>query len=162
MRTRLRGAPLWMRLGMSIERRGPDECWPFVGHIDGDGYGRIHRGRESFAAHRLAWEVANQKDFPRGKVALHSCDNRRCCNPGHIKPGTIAENNADAHAKRRHAHGERMPQAKLTEAEAVDILRRRRAGESAQALGREFGVSDRLVYLIAAGRKWPHLARESA
>lgn len=163
MKTILRGKPLEVRFWASVERRGENECWLFRGHIDGDGYGRIFQaGGVMFLAHRLAWSLINGREWPRGAVALHSCDVRACCNPAHVRPGTIADNTADMVAKRRHVFGERSPRAKLTEERAREIIRRRLAGERATALAREFGVSDSLVCGIASGRKWAHLRSEVA
>jgi hypothetical protein len=45
--------------------------------------------------YRVTWELITGKMWPDGLIALHSCDNRKCCNPEHYEPGTIAENNAD-------------------------------------------------------------------
>jgi hypothetical protein len=45
--------------------------------------------------YRVVWELIEGKPWPDGLIALHSCDNRKCCNTKHYSPGTIAENNAD-------------------------------------------------------------------
>jgi hypothetical protein len=53
--------------------------------------------------------------------------------------------------------GENAPNAKLTTADVLEIRRRRAAGESCAALGREFRVSTVLVSKIARGKVWTHL-----
>jgi hypothetical protein len=63
------------------------ECWPWVGAISRDGYGRL--GRDY--AHRAAWE------FHRGPIPLgwwidHLCRNRVCVNPDHLEPVPPAVN----------------------------------------------------------------------
>ncbi len=81
---------------------GPDACHRWLGRISPDGYGRLDVNvKQGYGAHRLAWELANGKPFPAGKVGMHSCDNRWCANARHITPGTIAENNRDMFAKGR-------------------------------------------------------------
>ena len=35
------------------------------------------------------------------KIILHDCDNRRCCNPEHLRAGTHLENSRDAQARGR-------------------------------------------------------------
>lgn len=161
MKTILRGKPLDTRFRASFVEAGEDECWLWRGAIDCDGYGRLHQGSRVIMAHRFAWELRHGLSWPSGSIALHACDIRACVNPRHIRPGTIAENNADARAKRRHAFGERNGNARLTDEKALEIRRRRAAGEKARVLALEFGVSDSLVCAVAAGRKWAHLGQVS-
>ncbi len=78
-----------------------DECWPFIGHIDRDGYGKYH----GHGAHREAFRLANGRT-PEMSV-LHSCDNPPCCNPTHLYEGTQQQNIADRVARRRSAAGAR-------------------------------------------------------
>ena len=51
-------------------------------------------------AHRMAYEVA-KGDIPEGMHILHSCDNPKCCNPAHLRPGTHQENMDDMQARGR-------------------------------------------------------------
>lgn len=50
---------------------------------------------EKLIPYRVTYELITGKMWPNGFIAIHSCDNRKCCNPEHYVPGTIAENNAD-------------------------------------------------------------------
>lgn len=92
--TQLSG-PFWR----NVEIRGDDECWPYTGHIDRDGYGKYQR----HGAHREAFHLAT------GRRALfsvlHSCDNPPCCNPAHLREGTQADNIAECVSKNRHYWG---------------------------------------------------------
>lgn len=53
------------------------------------------------------WVVAAVHGWPaiEGKVVMHKCDNRKCYRYDHLQIGTIADNNADMHAKGRAGHG---------------------------------------------------------
>lgn len=64
--------------------------------VDRYGYGQFKptSGASPVRAHRYAYEIMHD-DLPRSAVLLHSCHNRRCCNPGHLAPGTQAENHLD-------------------------------------------------------------------
>lgn len=163
MKTVLRGKPLGVRFAALVDRRGPEECWPWKGRVDRDGYGRIQSGDQSnVGAHRLALEEALGRKLELGEVACHRCDNRLCCNPAHLFVGSIQDNNQDAVAKERNAFGERHGHARLTEAQVIEIRSRRAAGARVLDLASEYGVSGRQIYNIAAGKKWAHTAAATA
>ena len=52
------------------------------------------------AIHRIACE-RRYGPIPKGKVAMHTCDNRACIADDHLRVGTYAENNADCRTKGR-------------------------------------------------------------
>ena len=81
-------------------------CWPFLGKIARNGYGKL--GRQY--AHRIAYEKANGP-IPAGMVVRHKCDNRRCCNPEHLIVGTQKDNVHDAIARGRVLTGARWLEA---------------------------------------------------
>jgi hypothetical protein len=99
----LAGLPLADRMLISVGRSEPNECWPWKGRVSSTGYGTIkHRGR-TLKAHRVAYEMANGP-IPDGLVVMHICDNPPCCNPNHLRLGTVADNNNDRDQKGRNAH----------------------------------------------------------
>ena len=83
-----------------VDRRGPDDCWPWLKGKDRKGYGQTTIAYQHHRAHRLAWELANGP-IPAGLCVLHRCDNPPCCNPGHLWLGTQRDNAHDAIAKGR-------------------------------------------------------------
>lgn len=79
----------------SVDRRGPDECWLWLGFINVDGYGIYGKRR----AHRVSLELAGR--HPGRLHTDHLCRNRACVNPRHLELVTLAENNLRMHARRR-------------------------------------------------------------
>jgi hypothetical protein len=84
-----------------IQKGAADDCWPWMGRLDPNGYGRIDRDRKPRLAHRIAFFLANQ-NADQSFVVCHSCDNPRCCNPAHLWLGTQIDNVNDMIAKGRH------------------------------------------------------------
>lgn len=131
---------------------GPEHgCVLFTGHIEANGYGKTG-GRW---AHRIALEQKLGRPIARGLDACHTCDIRRCINPGHLYEGTRRQNMADCSLRGRHnkPHGEDHWRAKLT-AEAVAEMRRLHAAGLAMVdLARAYGVHPATVSRIVR-RVW--------
>ena len=96
--------PLEERFWSKVDRRGPDECWPWNGSRTPKGYGQIWSGGRSVPAAQVAWALGNAQPFPEGMEGCHTCDNPPCVNPTHIFPGTRIDNMQDAAKKGRVYH----------------------------------------------------------
>lgn len=126
-----------------------DECWLWLGTISKTtGYGRYSANVD---AHRVAYEVAHGP-IPKGMHVLHSCDNRPCCNPGHLRAGTRLDNMADMRNRRRSLTSVRNSQNKLTVAEA-DLVRQLRGVMTCTEVGLLFKISRSQVSRIQTGKK---------
>jgi hypothetical protein len=89
-------ATLAARLDRYTNRRGPNECWPWTGATNSDGYGVLFgKSGNTVYAHRAAYEQANGA-IPDGLLVRHLCNNPLCCNPAHLATGTAADNAADS------------------------------------------------------------------
>lgn len=94
------------RFWAKVDKRGPDECWPWLGATDGNGYGRIYSKGGNATASRASWELAHG-EAPQGYHVCHSCDNPPCVNPSHLWLGTPQDNAIDRSAKGRDAQSRR-------------------------------------------------------
>lgn len=147
------------RFWSKVDKRGPDECWPWLGALNEHGYGVMRpegqRNGPTVKAHRVSVILDDRN--PDGLCVLHRCDNPRCVNPAHLFLGTMADNTQDMVAKRRGLVGHRNGHAKLTDAQAAEIRRRRNAGERRDRLAAEFHVSGATVTRIANREGWRHV-----
>ena len=88
------------RLAARLVRR-PNGCLEWTGSTV-RGYGRLWVDGRTELTHRVAWSLANDQPVPDGKKIRHYvCDNPPCCEPTHLRPGTLTQNSADMVAKGR-------------------------------------------------------------
>ena len=149
------------RLGQAFDRYGvqiADDCWLWVGSVDGSGYGQLSINGRSWRAHRLFYLLAFGVD-PRGSVVMHKCDTPRCVQPGHLVLGTQRDNIADRHAKGRNGacRGDAAPWSALTSDQVQQLRERFAAGENRAALMAAFGISKTQLYRIANRESWVHI-----
>lgn len=147
-------AGLAERLWAKVDRRGPDECWPWIAKaVTSFGYGRMTAGRKvNLKAHRAAWMVTHGP-IPDGLCVLHRCDNPACCNPGHLFLGTKRDNTHDMMSKGRHSpppvrQGENHHKATIPDASLGSI---RNSDMPTDRLAALYGVSSKTIYRIRNG-----------
>jgi hypothetical protein len=139
-------------------------CFLWTGAFCRSGYGNAAgEGRHIRGAHRVAWELT-KGPIPNGLWVLHKCDVPACVNPDHLFLGTGADNVADMVRKGRGRvpRGVRHPRAKLTPPDVLVVRSMLRAGVSACAVARRFGVTEAAVRSIRDGRSWAHVREEAA
>lgn len=168
------------RFWQKIEKAGPDDCWLWRGTLSPKGYGIF--ARKGYRAHRISFFISTGTD-PLGKLICHRCDNPPCVNPAHLFMGTDLDNLTDMAAKgrarncamlhpemmargerngrnlhrERYPIGEAHPDAKLTEAQVREILKKGAARIPRRALALEYGCTLFNIEAILYRRTWKHL-----
>lgn len=157
-------ASLEKRLLQKIDRRGADECWPWLTPTRHKfGYGHIRAGRGfHLKAHRVAYALRFGAP-PSGLMVCHECDNPACCNPKHLFLGTQTENMGDCSRKGRISNppvhmGRDHHNTKFDDEVALAIARDRRP---AHVIAAERGVSTKTIYRLRRGETWKGLNREA-
>lgn len=138
------------------DRGAPDDCWPWRGETTADGYGRIWlNARRRVMATWVALVMAGRPQ-PQGSLALHTCDNPDCVNPGHLYWGTHKQNMLDRASRKRTyvTPGEANHKAKLTEA---DIRAIRADPRSLKAIERDYPVRFTTIQSIKTRKTWRHV-----
>jgi hypothetical protein len=142
-----RGTPLKERMLAQIEIDQATGCWNWLG-CGSRFYGSIvnDNGKRVYP-HKAMYEIDRGYTFKRGEQGLHTCDNTWCINPDHIRPGTQKQNMEDKSRKNR--HGSAIVSREL----AMVIRRRYHEGETAVALGIEYGITEQTAWKIACTRQ---------
>lgn len=146
--------PIEERFWEKVDKSG--DCWLWIGYTNPGGYGTFHTPATPVLAHRFAWVLVNGP-IPGGSALLHHCDVRACVRPTHLFLGTLADNNADMHAKGRQAVGEMLPQSKLTSEQVLEIRALFAAGARQSDLARTFRMGQSAISQIVRGLSWRHL-----
>lgn len=133
-----------------------DECLMFPYSIGSHGYGQFNDGsRRPSLAHRYVCLKFHGIPLRSAMHAAHSCGNKTCVNPRHIRWASRSENEGD---KRRHGRdnaGQRHGMSKLTDDQVIAI----RASTGFQKdIAKKFGVSLTTVSDIKRERRWTHLS----
>lgn len=143
-----------------VDRRGPGECWRWIGPAFTHGYGMFSIWPRVVLASRYCFELTH-RPLREGEVVMHSCDVPLCVNPAHLRAGSHADNEADKVAKGRQARGERHGMARLTIEQVREILARYSGARGEQTtLAREYGVHPSTVHLIVHGKHWQGVVTE--
>lgn len=147
----------WRRLAQKMLARGVPQdsgCVEWAGYRNPvTGYGQVTVPaplRRMFGARVATAPVVScwldRGPRPDGAVVLHSCDNRACLNPDHLRWGSQRQNSREAWDRGGQEWGERHHQARLSDHQVAEIVARARRGESVHDLAAEYGCDWSTVY----------------
>jgi len=142
-----------------INRRGEDDCWEWVGACDSGGYGRMGLDGKYHPVHRLAYKSIYGNISDKINV-LHTCDNRKCCNPNHLFLGTDKDNAIDKVRKGRQQRlcGELNGRCKLTNEQVKEIrILYSTNNYSYTQLSNKYNVTKANISNIINYKLWKHI-----
>lgn len=152
------GALVRMRFWSKIDIRTPEECWEWQASLHTSGYGRFKLSSYRTAnANRIALVIQTGADR-LDRMALHHCDNRKCCNPHHLYWGTHTDNMQDAVRRNRRPwrdqSGAANGAAKLTDEQLALVVTRLKQGWNNKQIAADLPVTHSMVSLIRLGKMW--------
>jgi hypothetical protein len=135
-----------------VDKRGPDECWPWMGGLSSNGlYGVFHpETGVTVLAHR--WY--NEQIFgpiPLGFNVNHVCDFGRCQNTGHHWRGTQRQNVHDCRSKGRNDRKLEIDQVLDARRECSEL------GTPYTIIAARYGVTPGCIQHSVTGRTWAHI-----
>lgn len=152
--------PVEIRFWEKVDKRGPDECWEWIGYKNKKrkyGYFNKRSGEKLMLAHRMSWELFSGNPIPVGMVVCHKCDNPSCVNPSHLFVGTMKDNMHDASVKGRIAWGERHGKAYLKEKDVLEMRDLKKIGYSIRWLSQKFKTPEWNIRFICNNITWKNI-----
>lgn len=131
-----------------------DECliWPYC--IDPKGYGKATVAGKPGRASRFMCILSHGDPKGDANEHAHSCGNRACFNPNHLRWDNKAGNAADRALHGTENRGERHGKAKLTESDVHSIRSDKRI---LRLIAAEYGVAPHHVSQIKTRKVWRHI-----
>ena len=129
-----------------VFKKDLNECWMWLGCVNGLGYGRFELNGKILLAHRVVYYL--EYDVDPGKLCVcHHCDVPGCCNPKHLFLGTRGDNQQDAIRKGRKIH-------KLTSRDVQEIRYLLYLSVPQIDIAKKFNVTSTTISEIKTGRTW--------
>lgn len=116
-------------------------CWEWQTGTGSNGYGTVWLNGKSVSAHRAVYE-ALVGPVPDGLVIDHTCRNKMCVNPAHLRTVTIAENTRCGKS------------AKLSANDVLNIRELNKQGISQGQIARLYKLSVTAIRFIVIRRTW--------
>lgn len=150
---------------VSVGKR--EDCWLWkTGHFS-TGYGAFKIGKKNYGAHVISFLLSGGTLSKSKPHVLHSCNNRGCVNPAHLRAGSQQDNVNDAIKSGTHGlalktcrrpHGTKHGMAKLTDAKVRALRSEYEPHRTTRDdLAAKYGISKATVNQILMRKTWKHV-----
>lgn len=127
------------------------DCWNYK-NIGGRGYGKIYVNGKHMVAHRFSYEIFVGPLDPNLEIC-HSCNNKACINPKHLRQDTKSSNAID----RSYAVAQGSQKLTPEEVREIKVILLNLYKGINNDLAKKYGVSNVTISQIRCNRKWQHL-----
>lgn len=153
--------PVQARFWSRVQKGAPDDCWPFLGAPNSEGYGIVnislgYKNPKKVRAHVFALMSHTKQKNTRGVLHSLKCTTKMCVNPNHLRWGNQKENAIDARELGK------VPGQKLTWEEVDEIRGLLSRGYPGVGVAALFGLNQSTVSAIKLGRRWNPETRSTA
>lgn len=93
--------PLLLARIMTRTKLTASGCWEWQGHKNAVGYGEATLGGKRYMVHRFVYQALVNEPIAAGFEICHSCHNKACLNPYHIRKDTHQANLMDSSRARK-------------------------------------------------------------
>jgi hypothetical protein len=128
-----------------------DSCWIWTGQIHKSGYGCLRHKGKFFYAHKFSKEYSLGRIINPGYECCHSCYNKLCVNPSHIREDTRKSNIIDNVLTGNHNT------VKLTVEDVKSIRNMAILGKSDKEISELFNVCRRNINQIRRYKSWKYV-----
>ncbi len=128
------------------------DCWEWQGFIEKNGYGHASYKNKTIRAHQLSYLLFTN-DIDEDLVICHSCNNRKCVNPKHLRQDTYYSNSIDMVD-----NGNQSKQI-LSVDQVIEIKKALQYYYVGQVndLADFYKVNNRTISSIKRGKSWSHV-----
>ncbi len=138
------------------------DCLLWAQSCTPNGYPRIAGGY----AHILAWQIVHGP-VPAGIMVRRTCDEKRCCNVGHMVLMTRRQQNRMAAKRGAWSSPGRKAAVALakrarSKLDQADVDHIRASTDTGRALALRYGVSDSLISCIRLGKVWRSTTQQAS
>jgi len=130
-------------------------CWDVLGRA---------RNRDGYPVARIKGELDTlyrhfykryKGPIDSGVVIRHTCDNRSCCNPDHLIPGSQKDNVGDMLARNRFPKGIKHGRAKLNDDAIRDIkVQYNKDNQTITTIAKQYDVDRKTIHKVVNGITW--------